>query len=114
MGNIGFHLLLFGENRVSNNAVLQRKLKSLGGNIEKRVGSQSHGHMVFKLCCQADGDVLSCVSTKLSIALGTCESDDEIGQCNRQLLQNQVRKSHQQQCSLKTKKKNIKTKPKPE
>lgn len=33
---------------------IQRKWKSLGGNIEKMVGSQSQGHMVLKLCCQAD------------------------------------------------------------
>lgn len=38
----------------SNNPVWQRKWKSLGGNIEKLVGSQSQGHMVLKLCCQAD------------------------------------------------------------
>jgi len=34
------------------------------------------------------------MSTKLSIALGTCESDRETWQYNWQLLQNQVRKSH--------------------
>lgn len=49
---LGF--LLFGAKQYSNNPVLQRKWKSLGGNIEKMVGSQSHGHMVLKLCCQAD------------------------------------------------------------
>lgn len=44
------------------------------------------------------------MSTKLSIALGTCESDQETWQYNWQLLKNQVRKSHRQEYALKEKK----------